>query len=39
MTIVASETLRLGVLVERTDSEWRPFEYRMFYCRQRDPWR
>lgn len=37
MTIVANEVLRLGVLVERTDSKWIPFEYRMFHCRQRDP--
>lgn len=29
-------TVRVGVLVERQDSELIPFEYSMFYCRQRD---
>lgn len=27
----------VGIVVERRDSKWIPFEYRMFHCRQRNP--
>lgn len=37
MTLIATTVVRVGVLVERTASEYRPFVYRMFFCRQRDP--
>ena len=28
--------VRVGILVERHDSKWRPFSYSMFHCRSRD---
>ena len=28
--------VRIGLLVERHDSEYQPFTYRQFYCRQKD---
>jgi hypothetical protein len=34
MTLVTSQISRIGFTVERFDSQWVPFEYRMFYCRQ-----
>lgn len=34
--IVSQKTVRVGVLVRRYASEWTPFTYRMFHCRQKD---
>lgn len=34
MTIIATQISRIGFTVERFDSKWIPFEFRMFYCRQ-----
>lgn len=34
--IHAVKTVRVGIRVERTESDWDPFLYRMFYCRQKD---
>lgn len=31
-----ARTVRVGVEVTRHDSEWIPFEYRMFHCRSKD---
>lgn len=34
--IHAIQTVRVGIQVERTESKYSPFRYRMFHCRQRD---
>lgn len=36
MSSYHSATVRVGVLVERHNSKCKPFDYRMFFCRQRD---
>lgn len=36
MSVVAIDTVRVGIVVERSSSTWVPFEYRMFFCRQKD---
>lgn len=36
MGLEYSNVVRVGVLVERFDSKWIPFEYSMFWCQQRD---
>jgi len=36
MTLIYTKNVRVGVEVERHDSKWIPFTYRMFYCRTND---
>lgn len=36
MTLLASHTVRVGIVVERMDSEWVPIELQMFHCRSKD---
>lgn len=36
MSVVAINTVRVGIEVTRNDSEWSQADYRMFWCRQKD---
>lgn len=36
MTLLATRTVRVGIIVEKSGDDWLPFDFRMFHCRSKD---